>query len=67
VAFKDKADASKYIYQYTKDNYDRISLTVPAGEKDSIKAHAATRGESVNAFINRAIQSQIAADKAPED
>ena len=43
--------------------YDRINLTVDKGEKDIIKAHAESRGESVNAFINRAIANQIKQDK----
>lgn len=35
--------------------YDRINLTVAKGQKDTIKAHAESHGESVNGFINRAI------------
>lgn len=35
--------------------YDRINLTVPKGQKDAIKAHAESHGESVNGFISRAI------------
>ena len=44
--------------------YDRIILTLPKGQKDIIKAHAEGRGESVNAFINRAIDNQMEQDKA---
>ena len=43
--------------------YDRINLTVPKGKKAEIQAFAANRGESVNGFINRAIDNQIAQDK----
>lgn len=42
--------------------YDRINLTVPKGDKEKLKAHAEAMGESVNAFIQRAIQNQIEAD-----
>ena len=42
--------------------YDRINLTVDKGQKDVIKAHAESRGESVNAFINRAIENQTKQD-----
>ena len=35
--------------------YDRINLTVPKGKQQSIKSHAEELGESVNGFINRAI------------
>ena len=44
-------------------NYDRINLTVPKGKKDEIKDHAESRGESVNGFINRAIETVIQQDK----
>ena len=49
----------KAVNKYMKENYDRINLTVPKGGKDRIKAHAESRGESVNAFINRAIDETI--------
>ncbi len=42
--------------------YDRINLTMPKGRKEQIKAHAEEHGESVNAFINRAINETIARD-----
>lgn len=45
-----------------KERYDRIQLVVPKGEKDSIKAHAEKQGESLNAFIIRAISEAIARD-----
>lgn len=43
--------------------YDRINLTVPKGQKEEIKTHAESMGESVNGFINRAINQTIAKDK----
>lgn len=45
--------------KYNAENYDRISLSVEKGRKDIIKAHAESKGESVNAFINRAIDETI--------
>ena len=36
-------------------NLDRMSIALPKGSKERIKAHAAQRGESVNGFIGRAI------------
>lgn len=36
-------------------NLDRISIALPKGSKDALKAHAERTGESVNAFIKRAI------------
>lgn len=43
--------------------YDRINLTVPKGQKDIIQAHAQERNESVNGFINRAIDEAMERDK----
>lgn len=47
-------------------NLDRLSLALPAGSRDAIKAHAAQRGESVNAFIGRAIRETIQRDNGQQ-
>lgn len=47
--------------------YDRINLTVPKGQKETIQAHAAAHSESVNGFINRAIGETMERDKAASD
>lgn len=52
----------KAVNKYMAANYDRINLTVPKGHRDVIRAHAATRGESVNAFIARAIRETMERD-----
>lgn len=38
----------------------------PKGQKDTVKAHAQAQGESLNAFINRAITETIERDNAVE-
>lgn len=63
MAFKDKGKAIQYNNEFNKNTYDRINLTVPKGEKESIKAHADKMGESVNGFIYRAIRETIKRDK----
>lgn len=55
------------VHKYVKANYDRLELTVPRGRKAEIKEHAESMGESVNAFINRAINNQIERDKGGEE
>ena len=42
--------------------YDRVNLTMPKGKKETIQAHAEARGESVNGFINRAIDQTMNRD-----
>lgn len=54
------------VNKYMKENYDRVNLTMPKGEKDAVKAHAEARGESVNSFINRAIKEAMDRDNAQE-
>lgn len=50
----------KAVHKYVKNNYDRIEITVkPKGKKQSIKDHAAQNGETLNSFINRAINEAI--------
>lgn len=58
-----KSDAQrKAVAKYNAANYELISLRVKQGKKDAIKAHADSKGESVNAFINRAIDEAIERD-----
>ena len=50
------------VHKYVKNNYDRLDVTIPKGKKDIIKAHAVEQGESLNGFVNRAIDEAIAND-----
>lgn len=52
-----------HVNKYISKNYDRINLTVPKGQKEVIKAHAESKGESLNGFIQRAIQTTMEKDK----
>lgn len=52
----------KAVAKYNAANYDRIELRVDKGRKDIIKAHAESKGESVNGFINRAIAEAMERD-----
>lgn len=50
------------VNKYKKNNYDRIEITVPKGQRAVFQAHAATLGESVNGFIGRAISETMERD-----
>ncbi|MBP3210317.1 MAG: hypothetical protein J6M64_10510 [Oscillospiraceae bacterium] len=50
------------VNKYMKENYDEIKVRTDKGKKEKIKAHAESQGESVNAFINRAIDETIERD-----
>lgn len=45
--------------KYNAKAYEQIQLRVKAGQKEIIKAYAESRGESVNSFINRAIEEAM--------
>lgn len=50
---------------YVRRTYDRIEIKVPKGQKDLVNAHAADHGESLNGFINRAIDETMTRDQVP--
>ena len=53
--------------KYMKENYDEIKVRVEKGQKEAIKAHAEAHSESVNGFINRAIDETMERDnKKPQ-
>lgn len=52
------------VSKYMKENYDEIKVRVDKGRKDIIKAHAESKGESVNGFINRAIDEAMERETA---
>lgn len=54
----------KAVQKYVKNNYDRIVLTLPKGERDKIKIRASGNNESVNAYISRLIKQDIGSTEA---
>lgn len=56
--------SQRAVAKYTRENYDRINVTVPKGQREEIKTHAEKQGESVNTFIRRAIDETIERDNS---
>ena len=54
----------KAVSKYMKENYDELKARIPKGQKEIIKSHAEAQGESLNAFINRAISETMKRDNA---
>lgn len=48
--------------KWNKNNYDRIQITVPKGERERIKDYADNKGETVNGFIKRVIYEAMESD-----
>ena len=53
----------KAVNKYMKKNYDRVNLVMPKERKDAIRTHAEKNGESLNSFINRAIDEAMERDE----
>lgn len=52
-------NSTAYKNEYNTTAYDRVSLMLPKGMRDELKAMCKAKGESVNSFINRAIIALI--------
>jgi len=48
--------------KYKSKTYDQINIVVPKGRKAELQTHAAAREESLNGFVNRAIDNQVQRD-----
>lgn len=52
----------KAVAKYEAKVYDKTLIRLPKGRLDDIKTHAVAQGESVNGFINRAIDHEMERD-----
>ena len=50
------------VKKYDQEKIDRISMRVPKGKREIIQTHAQKYGESINTFLNRAVDETIARD-----
>lgn len=50
---------NKATQRYIKNNYDSVMIRMPKGKKDQIKAYAESKNESLNGFVNRAIDEAM--------
>ena len=50
------------IKKYEQDKVDRVIFRVPKGMKEQIQVHAEKQGESLSAFLNRAVLDTMARD-----
>lgn len=60
---KEKTEAQKRAQRKYMETVATIQIRTTADRRELIKAHAEAQGESVNGFINRAIDEQIERDK----
>lgn len=57
-----KFNKVEYNNRFIAEKYDRINLTVDKGKKEILKQHAEAQGESLNGFVNRAIDETVERD-----
>lgn len=53
------------IKRYEDKAYDKVLVRMPKGKKETIKAHADSKGQSVNGFINEAIDEKMEREVEP--
>jgi predicted HicB family RNase H-like nuclease len=53
----------EYTAKYVKENYDEFKVRTPKGKKEQVQEHILSTGESMNAFIARAIDETMERDK----
>jgi len=44
---------------FNEQNYERLSITVPKGQKQAIQAHAEAKGQSINGLVNGLLQADM--------
>lgn len=49
----------KAVSKYVANNYDRIEVKVPKGQKAAVEAHAKNKGMSTNALVNALLRQDM--------
>ena len=57
-----KKTQTQWSNEYNAKAYDRLAVQVKKGRREEIRSHAQARGESLNGFINRAIDETMERD-----
>ncbi len=59
MAFADKKAAFKYVNDYQKEKYDRITVMAEKGKKEKYKKAAQAEGLSLSAFVMKCVDEKI--------
>ena len=49
--------------KYIENNLERLNIRAPKGQRDVIREHATSMGESINEFVLRAIRETMERDR----
>ena len=55
---------NRAIKKYEQEKIDKVLVRFPKGKKEQIQRHVANTGESINGFINRAVDQTLSSDDA---
>lgn len=61
---KISAAQQRAVHKYVKNNYDRLELSVPKGEKELIQQAAKRAKQSVNAYVYEAVKHRMDQEQA---
>lgn len=50
--------------KYDLEKIDRVFMRVPKGKKELLQEHASSQGETLNSFLNRAVNETMERDKS---
>lgn len=56
----------KAVNKYIRNNYDRLNICIPKGQKATIEEAASALGESVNTYTQKALLSRLGLEEWPE-
>lgn len=59
-----KPSQSKAVTKYIAKAYDQVSLRIPKGTREKYKAHAESKGKSLNALIVELLDKDMNAGQA---
>lgn len=45
--------------KYVRENYARLNIKIPKAQEDAVKAHAASKGESLNGLVNTLLRDDM--------
>lgn len=57
----------KAVAKYNAKAYDEIKIRVPKGQKEYLQQYSKSKGESLNSFVNKAIDQAILTDQVSEN
>lgn len=59
MAFTDKQAAYRYVNEYQKENYDRITVMADKGKKVEYQKAAKKKGMSLSAFVQNCVDEKL--------